>query len=347
MGLAGRDQRRGMSDGVGTGARGTGETMNRVESLAVEGWSPEFGSPVEADRRDEPDAHVDAAAELPPEEWRPLGPAPGTAPPARVYFVDGVRRIEARVWMNRGGEPGLGICASYGAGVVRCGRRAKVVSASVRRGFFGKAGVPDLVTGAGTFAACPVSDDDLEQLVNGLQERMGQLEIEVAETALPSSSRSSRDDALMVVDGPLRGSRRIAGAIGYVKSHRVQYLSGEPRATVALLDPGRRTPVFLIQTTWTRYSWYLRLASAEGHPWAGIVRCESWHDTGLEEVKALADATAAVLPRFASEAHKDDRAPQNLYPIAGLERELGRRLGDRGVIYRALRRAASGYRPPA
>ena len=324
-----------------------GEAMNRVESLAIEGWSPEFGSPVETDKEDIPAAQVDAGAELPPEEWRPLAAAADAPTPARVYFVDGVRRIEARVWMSHGGEPSLGICASYGAGVVRCGRRAEIVSASVRRGFFGRAGVPALVTRAGSFAACPVADDDIQQLVNGLQERMGQLEIEVAETALPSASRPSRDDALLMVDGPLRGSQRIAGATGYVKSHRVQYLSGRPRATVTLLGPGQRTPVFLIQTTWTRYSWYLRLTGAEGHPWAGIVRCEAWHDTGLDQVKRIANATAAVLPRFASEPHKDDRAPQNLYPIAGLERELRRRLGDTGVVYRALRLAADNYRPPA
>ena len=320
--------------------------MKRVESLSVEGWSPEFGSPVETERDDVPAAQVDAGAELPPEQWRPLVPAPNAPKPVHVYFVDGVRRIEARVWMSHGGEPSLGICASYGAGVVRCGRRAEIVAARVRRGFFGRAGVPDLVTRAGTFPACPVAEDDIQQLVNGLQERMGQLEIEVAETALPSASRSSRDEALMLVDGPLRGRQRIAGATGYVKSHRVQYLSGEPRKTVARLGPGQRTPVFLIQTTWTRYSWYLRLTGAEGHPWAGIVRCEAWHDTGLGEVKRMADAAAAVLPRFASEPHKDDRAPQNLYPIAGLERELRRRLGDTGMVYRALRRAADDYRPP-
>jgi hypothetical protein len=37
---------------------------------------------------------------------------------------------------------------------------------------------------------------------------------------------------------------------------------------------------------------------------------------------------------------KDSRAPQNLFPIAGLERALRRRLGDPGLLYRALRTAA-------
>ena len=55
---------------------------------------------------------------------------------------------------------------------------------------------------------------------------------------------------------------------------------------------------------------------------------------------AIADTTCVVLPRFASEPHKDSRAPQNLYPIAGLERELRRRLGDPRLLYRALRAAA-------
>ena len=54
----------------------------------------------------------------------------------------------------------------------------------------------------------------------------------------------------------------------------------------------------------------------------------------------LADWSAAALPRYASAAHKDARAPQNLYPIGGLERELRRRLGDSRLLYRALRSAA-------
>ena len=50
---------------------------------------------------------------------------------------------------------------------------------------------------------------------------------------------------------------------------------------------------------------------------------------------------AAVLPRFASEPHKDTRAPQNLYPIGGLERELRHRFGDQALLFRSLQRAAA------
>ena len=55
----------------------------------------------------------------------------------------------------------------------------------------------------------------------------------------------------------------------------------------------------------------------------------------------LADRTAVTLPCFASAAHKDGRAPQNLYPIAGLERGLRHRLGDGKYLYRQLRSHAA------
>jgi hypothetical protein len=72
------------------------------------------------------------------------------------------------------------------------------------------------------------------------------------------------------------------------------------------------------------------------------VRCEIAADAPIDEAIRLADTVAAILPRFASEPHKDPRAPQNLYPIAGLERTLRRRLGDPSLMERALRIASAG-----
>ncbi|MBV9922049.1 MAG: hypothetical protein JOY78_14510, partial [Pseudonocardia sp.] len=56
---------------------------------------------------------------------------------------------------------------------------------------------------------------------------------------------------------------------------------------------------------------------------------------------ALADLTQVTLVRCASTEYKASRAPQNLYPIAGLERGLRRRLGEPALLYRALRAAAA------
>lgn len=48
----------------------------------------------------------------------------------------------------------------------------------------------------------------------------------------------------------------------------------------------------------------------------------------VTEVIRLANLSQMALGRFASPAYKDSRAPQNLYPIGGLERALRHRLGD-------------------
>jgi hypothetical protein len=53
----------------------------------------------------------------------------------------------------------------------------------------------------------------------------------------------------------------------------------------------------------------------------------------------IADRCAAVLPTVGSEPHIDPRAPQNLVPIAALERHLRHLLGDAGLVLRSLRSA--------
>ena len=85
---------------------------------------------------------------------------------------------------------------------------------------------------------------------------------------------------------------------------------------------GERSPVFRLGTAWGGWSWYLRLPVAIGAPWAGIVRVECSADLPVEAAIELADLSLVTLPRFASTPYKDPRAPQNLIPIAGLERRL-------------------------
>ena len=82
--------------------------------------------------------------------------------------------------------------------------------------------------------------------------------------------------------------------------------------------------------------------AAEGRPAGGLVRCEIDADVNPTEAARVATRVSATLPRYASARHKDPRAPQNLYPIGGLERELRRRLGDKEMAMRALRRASFG-----
>ena len=89
------------------------------------------------------------------------------------------------------------------------------------------------------------------------------------------------------------------------------------------------------------HSWYLRLPGPLGSAWAGIVRIECGSELSTDAAVALADVSAATLPRFASTSYKDARAPQNLVPIAGLERRLRALLGDSRLLHRTLVRNAS------
>ena len=301
---------------------------------AVEAWAPEYGAPMEGDELSPSGAPVELGVEVPPAEWAPRRPPPGTTEPAVVLFTDGVRRIDARVWIDGAdGQTHLGVCASYAAGVVRCDGAAKVVACEVQRGLFTCApDVEPIVTRHATFPPRAAAVDTYGELALAVQQRMGELEVTLGH-------RAGEAD-LLVVDGPLTGRQDIPHAVGYVKTHRVAYLPPPVDAVVGELAAGERTPLFLTTTRWSRFSGYRRLPGAAGHRWAGIVRCEVSADVPVAEAVATADRVSLTLPRYASQAHKDPRAPQNLHPIAGLERELRRRLGDPALLYRSLRAAA-------
>ncbi len=146
---------------------------------------------------------------------------------------------------------------------------------------------------------------------------------------------------LLVVDGPLRNRRQLPRTIGYVKTQHSQYLDARLTAVVTSLAAGQRSPVFHLGTAWGGWSWYLRLPGSVGAPWAGIVRVECSPDLPADEAIALADLSLVTLPRFASTPYKDPRAPQNLVPIAGLERRLRGLLGDARLLHRALTMATA------
>ena len=281
-------------------------------------------------------------------------PVPPAAPPSPVLFVDGVRRIEARVWIDDvsngspANEASAAICASYAAGIVCCCEgRAHLLAADTRRGLFSVAPhAEDIVTSAGSFVAYHASVNPKMPLSvtlsSALQARLADVELAVAASARSANdSHAASEDDLLVVDGPLRGREHLPRVLGYIKSHLAAYLPTEQHAMVGTLQAGQRTPVFRIGGNWDRYSWYLRLPCLPSAPWAGIVRVECSPGLPVDDVIALAGLSQTTLVRFASTEYKDSRAPQNLYPIAGLERELRRRLGDSRLLYRALRVAAN------
>ena len=302
--------------------------------FAIETWATEYGSPMEIDALDPSATNVDVGVERDGDKWSAISPPATTEVPEKILFTDGVRRIDARVWIEDAeGQTRPGVCASYAAGAMCCDGKAKLTAAVVERGLFSAVkGVEPITSRHTTYGIRRAEGDAPEQLWLAIQVRMAELEAKIA---------AEEEVELVIVDGPLRSGQGTSHAVGYVKTHHVSYLEPEQTAIVTSLQPGQRSPVFGLMGRYARFSWYLRLPGDIGHPWSGIVRCECSADMDDAAAVALADKVAAALPRFASHSHKDARAPQNLYPIAGLERELRRRLGDAQLLYRDLRVAAA------
>jgi hypothetical protein len=317
-----------------------------LAKITIDPWDPGYATSLSVEALTELDAttaELDLDVEVPAAQWRPIAPSPSAAPPKVVLIADGVRRIDARVWVDdESASPVPGIAASYAAGLVRCepgnGSVATLADAGVRRSLFTpsvRAG--DLSTTAGDYTAHRASGASVEQLSLALQRQLTDLEVELA-----IRCRATADgDDLLIVDGPLRGRTHLPRTVGYIKTHHTAYLSGQPAAVVGALGRGRRTPIFLMGTSWRRHAWYLRLPTRSTAPWAGIVRCEAAANLPVDELTALADTTSLVLPGLAGVDYKDPRAPQNLIPIGGLEKLLRHRLGDSRLLYRALRTAAT------
>ena len=301
-------------------------------NFSIEPWAPEYGVASSSDM-DETTAPPSLDIEIPAADWAPIDPS-GVAAES-VLFVDGVRRIDANVWITEpDGTSTLGICASYAAGAVRADGSAEVVDAVVERGLFSSARqAEDISTVRTTYSMRAAAGESPEALWLAMQQRMGELEGVIV------TKHEGAD--LVVADGPLRAGRHVPSSVGYIKTHHVHYLPPAVRPLLGSLGAGQRTPIFLSTTSWSRFMWYLRLPGPSGHALASIVRLEASADQSPTSAVALADLVSSSLPRFASHGHKDPRAPQNLYPIAGLERELRRRLGDSRLLYRDLRAAAA------
>jgi len=303
--------------------------------LFVEGWAPDYGAPFEPLEEFAPaEGSVDVTVER--SSWEPIGGVDDGI--GRVAFVDGVRRVDARLTVDDPeAGPVPGICGTFAVGAACWDRDARATEIDAAR-------VERLAVLSGrreeqlppvaldpAYRTEAIADPDPDALVRHIHTMMRRAEGECA-------AAHAREGWFVVADGPLNDLTP-QSTIGYVKSHRVTYLPSSHGATVGALAPGQRTPLFTI-AEYQRYSWYVRLAKpAGGHSWSGVVRCEASGSLPQSEVRAMADRSAALLPVVSSMEHIDPRAPQNLVPIAALERALRHLMGDRGLIYRAVRAA--------
>lgn len=302
----------------------------------VESWDPTYGTPSALNEMSESVDQIDLDIEVEVDKWEPINVG-GLQKPEAAVFIDGVRRFDAHLWVGDGLEAKQGICATVAAGAVRCtDTEAKVEVIQIERALHTSADViapVQLPNVSERYTIKPTKDDTPESLNFSVQNHMARIEDAIAESYL--------DEDLVVYDGPLN-QRETPGAVGYVKTQHVQYLEGNALTALGKLEPGERTPIFLVGNRFERYSWFMRLQNPMGPERSGIVRLElpSSFSENIEAVTERANYVTAVIPTYASAPHKEARAPQNLYPIAGLERQMRWRLGDRDILERGLRLAS-------
>ena len=232
-----------------------------------------------------------STVERPLADWAPIAPTPAPAP-ERILFVDGVRRIDARVWIHDGDRAHAGVCASVAAGVVdvRPARRPWSPRSRVDRALIAPA--------ASDAGRC----DDAPRPLRATCRPLGD-DPDAVYLGDPRADDRTRADAwrpptrceLVVFDGPLRGRNDPSG-VGYVKTQHVQYLPEEVRPVLGRLGDGERTPLFLIgdRGPGRAWSWYLRLPGPRSQPLSGIVRCELPATGSATEAVARADAGVGV-----------------------------------------------------
>lgn len=296
---------------------------------------PEYEGSVEIDPADGSVSGVDAAVEE--SIWRPISVSPVKFTPT-LYFIDGVRRTDARVLAWNTGSLIHGLLGTVASGSVRSqGPDASFEGCKVSRflilgGGYKRSATVHIGKMSVEFEGFASMTTAPAELGSELQELMRQLEARVAEDVI-------RDDRLVFIDGPLAYISSLGAVVGIIKRISQPYLDSNHFELVTTLSLGERTPVFLISDgKRDRFSWYLRVGQRRSfdHVLTGIIRLEVRAVVGLQSARHLANTSAALLVRFSSVATRDPRAPQNLVPIGALESELRRRMGDPLIVRRAI-----------
>ena len=305
--------------------------------LRLDPWPPEYDSAVQfGDIETENSGVVDAYVET--RDWQPITPE-SLGMYDEICFVDGVRRIEARVLADGDAKVIHGLFGSIGVGAVRIrGGCALFTDIGIHR---------FLILGEGLLQAAEIQVGDYTVVFDGLAspcnspvELLGELQNLMRTREAEIGKRLSCPHVCVFADGPLTYFASIRDQIaGVIKTIHVPYISGNHLAVVSSLSRGQRTPLFSIEDgKYNRYSWFLRVADGRkiDHALAGIVRLEVRAAVGLDTAQQIANFSAVELPRFVCTAARDPRAPQNLAPVGSLEAQLRHRLGDPLLLRRGI-----------
>ena len=306
--------------------------------LRLDPWPGDYEGAFQIEEFEEPSPdQIDTTVES--REWTAVKPD-AMQRPEPLFFVDGVRRIEARVIADDSGRLIHGLFASFAAGCVETSRsKATFEDIRVRRYIVMGGGVStntEIVKVGNMdlyFGPYSVLDATPTGPILGLQNLMRIEEASIAEDHADAG-------ACVFADGPLTYLTTMnKKTVGIIKRLFLSYISASHFALVKKLKVGERTPLFaILDGKYDRYSWYMRIANrrAMDHDVAGVLRLEVRVGVGLQTAADLANLSASCLPAFAADSTRDPRAPQNLLPVGALEQELRHRMGDSFAVRRGI-----------
>ena len=204
--------------------RGRDELQRRL-------WDPGYGSSMEAEELARSGGRGRARRRGAGGRMGADRPVAGVAAPEAVLFVDGVRRIDARVWIDDAGRrtnsASIGLCASYAAGVVCCcAGRAHVVGARrPARAVHGRLATP---TASRRRRGCTRRSARRPRTTSRwrwccrprCRSSWPQTELKTAMEARRGDRRATSASDLLVVDGPLSGRAHLPGPSGSSRATR-------------------------------------------------------------------------------------------------------------------------------
>ena len=166
-------------------------------------------------------------------------------------------------------------------------------------------------------------EDGIEPFGSALGIQRQALEVNVV-------TEAQKTGDFVLADGLYHGAH--PRTAGMAKRHSRKYLTDRQYQIIGELAAGYRTPIFRLPGD--KWSWYLRLERTPFGHWSGIVRIET--SAPLDAALELANLYSAMLPSLKSDHLTERRAPENLLPIAALERALRQELGDELMVHRAV-----------
>lgn len=316
--------------------------------VRLDPWEVEYGPEFPLDVSD--DANGDQVildVELPADGWQPIAPV-NVAAFETLYFVDGVRRIEARLLVRDRERLCHGAfgSAAIGSAVITAGGARCETTMIERIAVLGSGAIlpgPIAVAPALVYEPASWPDAEVDGPLRAVQKRMRDVEEGLVRRV------AENDEALVIADGPLSYEHPVMGnVLGYIKRVFNLYLPSKYLSIVSSLAIGQRTPLFVLSKMKRgRFSWFQRIGVTYpgDSDFSGIVRMEVASQVGEATARRLADAAASMLPRFVPPRGRDPRAPQNLLPIGALESHLRRCLGDSRLARRRIQSLIASEAP--